>query len=89
MARTPYRRVLASPMIDEEIKIKLEKQYDMLNPARLKIEITKLQNELLRLNVLNQKIDKENKKKRSLSFIFLLEVAYQLSSTFLGDQQGD
>ena len=59
MAKTPYRRVLASPLIDEEIKMKLKKQYDMLNPIMLKREITRLQNELLRLNALKEKMSKE------------------------------
>lgn len=59
MAKTPYRRVLASPLIDEEIKMKLQKQYDMLNPIMLKREITRLQNELLRLNALKEKMSKE------------------------------
>jgi len=59
VAKTPYRRVLASPLIDEEIKMKLKKQYDMLNPIMLKREITRLQNELLRLNALKEKMSKE------------------------------
>ncbi len=59
MAKTPYRRVLASPLIDEEIKVKLQKQYDMVNPIMLKREITRLQNELLRLNALKEKMSKE------------------------------
>ena len=54
-AKTPYRRVLASPDIKDEIKMKLKIQYDMLNPAELKRKITKLQNKLLKLNVLKQK----------------------------------
>jgi len=58
-AKTPYRRVLASPDISEEIKMQLERQYAILNPAQLKREITRLQNELYRLNVLKQNRDKE------------------------------
>jgi len=54
-AKTPYRRVLASPDIEDEIKMKLKNQYDMLNPAELKRKITKLQNNLLKLNALKQK----------------------------------
>ena len=53
-AITPYRRVLASPYISEEIKRQLERPYAILNPAQLKREITRLQNELYRLNVLKQ-----------------------------------
>jgi len=59
VAQTPYRRVLACPDISEEIKMKLKREYDMLNPAELKRQITKLQNELLRLNALKHKVSKE------------------------------
>jgi len=55
-AKTPYRRVLASPDIEDEIKVKLKSKYDMLNPAELKRKITKLQNKLLKLNALKQKV---------------------------------
>jgi len=55
-AKTPYRRVLASPDIEEEIKMKLKSKYDMLNPAELKRKITKLQNKLLKLNALKQEV---------------------------------
>jgi len=55
-AKTPYRRVLASPDIEEEIKMKLKSQYDMLNPAELKRKVTKLQNKLLKLNALKQEV---------------------------------
>ena len=55
-AKTPYRRVLASPDIEDEIKMKLKSQYAMLNPAGLKRKITKLQNKLLKLNALKQKV---------------------------------
>jgi hypothetical protein len=58
-AKTPYRRVLASPDIEDEIKVKLKNQYAMLNPAELKRKITKLQNMLLKLNALKQKIREE------------------------------
>ena len=59
VAQTPYRRVLACPDISEEIKMKLKREYDMLNPAELKRQITYLQNELLRLNALKHKVSKE------------------------------
>jgi len=55
-AKTPYRRVLASPDIEDKIKVKLKNQYDMLNPAELKRKITKLQNRLLKLNALKQEV---------------------------------
>lgn len=36
--KTPYRRVLASPNIEDEVRVKLRKEYDMLNSAELKKE---------------------------------------------------
>jgi len=51
--------VLASPNIEDEIKMKLRKEYDMINSAELKRKITKLQNKLLKLNALKQEISKE------------------------------
>jgi hypothetical protein len=38
--------------------MQLERQYTILNPAQLKREITRLQNELYRLNILKQNRDK-------------------------------
>jgi len=64
-AKTPYRRVLASPNVEDEIKVKLRKEYGMLNPAELKRKIAKLQNILLKLNVLKQEI-KEDLDKSSM-----------------------
>jgi hypothetical protein len=58
-AKTPYRRVLASPDMEDEIKMKLKNQYAMLNPAELKRKINKFQNRLLRLNALKQEMSKE------------------------------
>jgi hypothetical protein len=55
-AKTPYRRILASPDMEEEIKMKLKNHYAMLNPAELKREINKLQNRLLKLNALKQEV---------------------------------
>jgi len=72
VAQTPFRRVLASPLIPEEIKMKLQRQYDMLNPAELRRQITYFQNELLRLNVLKQKVSQEaqiSKKAQSFEYI--------------------
>jgi len=72
-AKTPYKRVLASPDIEDEIKMKLKSQYDMLNPAELKRKITKLQNKLLKLNTLKQEVrenlDKSTKPLSSFEYI--------------------
>ena len=71
-AKTPYRRVLASPDIEDEIKMKLKSQYAMLNPAELKRKITKLQDKLLKLNALKQKVRED-----------LLEKSVEPSSRFV------
>lgn len=42
-ARTPFRRVLESESVAEQIKSRLERQFESLNPAELKREIERLQ----------------------------------------------
>jgi len=44
---------LASFDIKDEIKVKLRKEYAMLNPAELKRKITESQDKLLKLNAMN------------------------------------
>jgi len=46
-ARTPYERVLSSEEVSQEQKAKLGRQYEELNPAQLKREISKRQAELI------------------------------------------
>lgn len=46
--RTPYQRLLDMPDIGPEIKTQLRAEYDTLNPAQLKREITELQGKLLK-----------------------------------------
>ena len=58
-ARTPFRRVLESKYINGKIKARLKVQYDSLNPADLKRKISRLQDKLLKLNVLKSKVRKE------------------------------
>ena len=58
-AKTPFRRVLDSEHVDDKIKKSLKREYDSLNPAELKRKITKLQDKLLKLNTLKQKVEKE------------------------------
>ena len=64
IAQTPYRRVLSSPHIKDEIKMQLQRLYDKLNPAQLKREISRLQNKLYRLNSLKQNRDRETARDR-------------------------
>lgn len=47
--KTPYQRVIESPLVRGEGREKLKEQYDTLNPVELKRNITKLQNRLLKL----------------------------------------
>jgi len=47
---TPYKRLLKSLNSDKAAQAKLKEQYDNLNPAHLKREISKLQNKLLKTN---------------------------------------
>lgn len=44
--RTPYKRLLEDPNVDEVTKRKLKRQYARLNPAELKRKILKLQDRL-------------------------------------------
>jgi hypothetical protein len=47
VAQTPYRRVLAAAQGQKKMQAQLQREYDSLNPAALKRQITRLQNELL------------------------------------------
>lgn len=48
-AQTPYQRVMASPDISDKRKEELRAQYETLNPAALRREITSLQQRLMEL----------------------------------------
>lgn len=58
-ARTPFKRVLESEDTCDKIKVKLRREYDSLNPVELKKNISRLQEKLLKLNVLKNKVRKE------------------------------
>ncbi len=60
-AQTPYKRVLASPHIAEDTKKWLKKEFDKLNPAELKRQITRLQNKLLIITTAKEKITGKNR----------------------------
>jgi hypothetical protein len=49
-AQTPYQRVVESTEVPEEKKRRLREGYERANPAQLKREITRLQNELIRIS---------------------------------------
>jgi hypothetical protein len=57
--RTPYQRVLESPMVEKEHKKKLNQDYAKLNPAELRRQISSLQIKLRKLAA------KENLRKRN------------------------
>ena len=59
-AKTPYRRVLESKYINDKIKAKLDKQYDILNPVELKRNISRLQDKLLKLNSLKKTMERNS-----------------------------
>jgi len=59
IARTPFRRILESKYINDKIKARLEVRYDSLNPTDLKRKISRLQDKLLKLNVLKSKVRKD------------------------------
>ena len=48
-ARTPYQRLVAANVLDEEQRAKLERLYRSLNPAKLRQEILALENRLWQL----------------------------------------
>lgn len=48
VARTPYQRVLASPKVSAKAKATLTRQYQTLNPAQLKRDIGRCQDQLLK-----------------------------------------
>lgn len=53
--KTPFKRLLESPDIVPKIKKRLKAEYESLNPAQLKRQITRLQKELARANKLQTK----------------------------------
>jgi hypothetical protein len=48
-ARTPYRRILESPLVEDEAKDVLTRRYLDLNPVALKLDIARCQDRLLEL----------------------------------------
>ncbi len=47
--KTPMMRVLDSPSVDDSMKQSLQDQYEKLNPAELKRQIVKIQNQLIEM----------------------------------------
>jgi len=57
---TPYQRVLESPLVPDDKKQQLRRQYATLNPADLKRKITKLQQKLLKIVSLKETLRKQH-----------------------------
>jgi len=53
-AQTPYQRTLASATVEKKKKERLKREYENLNPAELKRQITRRQNELIDLALKKQ-----------------------------------
>ena len=71
---TPYRRTINSDTVSEEVKEKLRRTYEELNPFKLKREIDKITQELLKahgkkMKEGEKKIQKVNEKS-SNDFLF-------------------
>ena len=71
--KTPYRRVLSSPDVDDLAKKRLKRQYAKLNPAKLKREILELQDRLYKYAVFKRENGQEKAKQASddLEYIYL------------------
>jgi len=60
-ASTPYERVMQSREVSEEKKQRLKQEYEGVNPAQIKREITSLQNELIKISSKKDKSKDEKK----------------------------
>ncbi len=67
--KTPFRRVLESPVIDKKAKDALAQEYEELNPAALKRKITRLQEELERVNQRKRDASKEKQNAKDLEYL--------------------
>lgn len=60
-AQTPYERVMQSSEVSKERKQRLKQEYEGVNPAQLKRDITRLQNELIRISGKKEKTEMKKK----------------------------
>ena len=49
--QTPYQRVLACPEVGDDLKARLRRRFDTLNPVALRREVVRLQGDLMSLAV--------------------------------------
>jgi len=66
-AQTPYQRVLENEYICEELKERLRKEYDKLNPMELRREMIRLQNKLFKMAI--SKIKDKDREIRIESYV--------------------
>jgi hypothetical protein len=69
--RTPYRRVLESGDVDEVTKRRLKRQYSKLNPAELKRQILKLQDQIYKKAVFKGGKEEERAKQDADDFGYI------------------
>ena len=67
-ARTPFKRVVESPFIPEQVKEKLNQEYATLNPVELKRKIISMQDRLSKLSRLKTVVRNE-KQRDNLEYI--------------------
>jgi hypothetical protein len=66
-AKTPYQRVLENEYVCEEVKERLRKEYDKLNPVELRREMIRLENKLFKMAV--SKMKDEDREIRIESYV--------------------
>ena len=47
---TPYSRLLANPKVDEDVKAKLRKEHESLNPKTLRDKLVKMKSAIFKDN---------------------------------------
>jgi len=93
--KTPYRRILEDPEVDEVTKRKLRRKYKKLNPAQLMREINSLQRKLFK-TVVSGSIDPDEEAEQDSTYFetvpissrFFYESTNGLSCRFFIDATG-
>jgi len=68
-AKTPYRRLLESPFISQQVKEELQQEYAKLNPVELQRKISRRQERLSELAQLKREV-RQQEDTRALEYIF-------------------
>jgi hypothetical protein len=72
MPKTPFRRLIASPEINQETKDDLQAAYNALNPAELKRRIIRLQKKLFELHINKKNMVRKEEPLQDISSTFLV-----------------